>query len=195
MCIKQLRGVGASLSCPTASSSRLGSVEPPPTQPYQTPHDKSDLSWLISGLLSPRSLCGPGRPWQDCPDRHKRRLVRPVSNGQTFHGVLGPVTGAPSQAALSLGGHLLPLEVAWFIFKQFGNTFALLGFKSNPSRWDSCRWGRGSGWQGRRVGWGCLTRETGRKGTPLLYPGATPALLNLEKQQPGPLASGRAGVG
>lgn len=42
------------------------------------------------------------------------------------------------------------------------------------------------------MGWGCLTRETGRKGTPLLYPRATPALFNLEKQQPGPLASGRA---
>ena len=107
-------------------------MEPPPTRPYQTPLDKSNLSWLSSASVTPLSLqarqtlAGLPRQAQKASCQARQQWT------QTFHGVLGPVTGAPSQAALSLVDHLLPLEVAWFIFKRFENTLALLGLDPHP---------------------------------------------------------------
>ena len=139
MCIKQSQG----RSYPTASSSRLRSVKPPPTRPYQTPHDKSNRSWLSSASVIPLSLQA-RQTLAGLPRQAQKASCQGCQQWtQTFHGVLGPVTGAASQATLSLVDHLLPLEAAWFIFKGFENTLAL---KSKPSRWDSYMWGRGSRW-------------------------------------------------
>ena len=77
-------------------------MEPPPTRPYQTPHDKSNRSWLSSASVIPLSLQA-RQTLAGLPRQAQKASCQACQQWtQTFHGVLGPVTGAPSQAALSL---------------------------------------------------------------------------------------------